>query len=108
MEEETGDVAVLKSIGFQNGVIKCWHLFRMLLLVAASYVVAIIFSKTIGNYVIGNIVNHIIHVCEFEMITLFWANYVIVPVSVILLIALCMLTVLQAVNRIQIWRIRDE
>ncbi len=57
---------------------------------------------------IGNIVNHIIHVCEFEMITLFWANYVIVPVSVILLIALCMLTVLQAVNRIQIWRIRDE
>lgn len=108
MEEETGDVAVLKSIGFQNGVIKCWHLFRMLLLVAASYIVAIIFSKTIGNYVIGNIVNHIIHVCEFEMITLFWANYVIVPVSVILLIALCMLTVLQAVNRIQIWRIRDE
>lgn len=108
LEEETGDMAVLKSMGFYNGVIKCWHLLRMLLLVAASYVMAVVFSKTIGNYVIGNIVNHIIRVCEFEMITRFFANYVIVPVSVILLIALCMMTALQIVNRIQIWRIRDE
>ncbi len=108
MEEETTDVAVLKSMGFDNGAIKCWHLFRILLLVVMSYVVAIVFSKTLGNFVIGKIVNHIIHVYDFEMITRFFANFVIVPVSVILLIAVCMLTALQAVNRIQIWRIRDE
>lgn len=108
IEEETADVALLKSMGFGRGLIKWWHMLRILLLVMISYVVAVIFTTTIGNFIIGKMVDAIIHVYDFKMIPQFFASFVIVPICVILLITLCLLPVLKAVNKIQIWRIRDE
>lgn len=108
IEEETRDMAVLKSMGFDRGIIKRWHLARILLLVVMSYVLAIIFSMTIGNPAMGKLVSKLIYVYGFEIVTRFFTNFVVVPVSVILLITLCMLPMLKAVNKIQIWRIRDE
>lgn len=108
LEEETGDIAVMKSMGFDNGAIKSWHILRMLLLAALSCLAAIIFNQTLGNFAVGKLINEIIDVCAFEMITRPVPNFVIVPACVIALIALCMIPVVQAVNGIQVWRIRDE
>lgn len=108
IEEETRDMAVLKSMGFDRGIIKRWHLAKILLLVVMSYVLAIIFSMTIRNPAMGKLVSKLIYVYGFEIVTRFFTNFVVVPVSVILLITLCMLPMLKAVNKIQIWRIRDE
>ncbi len=108
IEEETGDVAVLKSMGFNSNSVKLWHLVRMLLLVVISCVAAVILTTTLGNIIISKTVSSLICVYEFDIIINIFANFVIVPVSVTLLIVLCMLLILKAVNNIQIWRIRDE
>lgn len=106
--EEISDVAVLKSMGFDQKPIKWWQMIRILLLVGLSYLTAVIFTTTIGRVIIGQLVNRIIYVYDFQLVIRFFANFVVVPVCVILLVALCLLPVLKAVNKIEIWRIRDE
>ncbi len=108
IEEETSDVAVLKSMGFDRMPVRMWHVLRMVLLIVISYLVATVLTMTAGNFLLGKLISAVIYVCDFQVITRFFANFVVVPVCAVMLVVICLILMLKSVDKIQIWRIRNE
>lgn len=108
IEEETADIAMLKSTGLSNKSIKLWQYSRIMLLVLISVITALIFIQTIGHLVIGKIASIIIHIVEFTFVVKFIPNFVIVPLCVAALISIVLIPIMKIIDTIQIWRVRNE
>ena len=108
IEEETSDIAVMKSMGFDSVPVKLWHIFRMIILTVISYLIAVVLNITIGNFLLGRLVSGVIYVYDFQIIVRFFTNFVVVPLCLTVAVILSILPGLKSVGKIQIWRIRNE
>lgn len=108
IEDETADIAMLKSLGFHNYSIKLWQHSRIMILAGVSVITALIFIQTIGHFIIGKIVSAIIHVVNFTFVVKFIPNFVIVPLCFAALISIALIPVIKIIDTIQIWRVRNE
>ena len=108
IEEEKADIALLKSMGFMTKSIRLWHLIRLMLLAAVSYLGALVFVKTIGNVIAAKIYMAICKTHEFILQTDVMHNFVITPVVVILGLGTVIYLVTGLTKNISILKVRDE
>ena len=108
IDEETSDIALLKSMGFGRGVIRAWHFFRLMLLSLFSLLLTYVFMATAGNFLIGNLFKSIMKSGDFTLKVLPLSNFVIVPVCILADLALVTYLMTRITNKIQIWKVRNE
>ena len=108
IDEETSDIALLKSMGFGRGVIRAWHFFRLMLLSLFSLLLTYVFMATAGNFLIGNLFKSIMKSGDFTLKVLPLSNFVIVPVCILAGLALVTYLMTRITNKIQIWKVRNE
>ena len=108
IDEETSDIALLKSMGFDRGVIRAWHFFRLMLLSFFSLLLTYVFMATAGNFLIGNMFKSLMKAGYFNLKVLPVSNFVIVPLFVLTGLALVIYLMTRITNKIQIWKVRNE
>ena len=108
IDEETSDIALLKSMGFERGVIRAWHFFRLMLLSFFSLLLTYVFMATAGNFLIGNMFKSLMKAGYFNLKVLPVSNFVIVPLFVLTGLALVIYLMTRITNKIQIWKVRNE
>jgi hypothetical protein len=108
IDEETADIALLKSMGFTKGAIRSWHFWRLMLLSLLSLGLSYVFIDTAGEFLIGKLFQSFMRCKEFTFTVLPVPNFVIVPLCVIVLLMAVILIVTRLADRIEIWKVRNE
>ena len=108
IEEETGDIAMLKSMGFSNFSVKMWYYCRMIILVLISIVGAHLLINTLGHMIVGKLIASTLYLVSFDIEISALKSFVIIPIMSLVIISLVMIVALRRINNIQIWRIRNE
>ena len=108
IDEETADIALLKSMGFGTGVIRAWHFLRLMLLAVFSLVLSYVFMVTGGNFLISRLFSGIMKCSGFTFKVLPVNNFVIIPFVVITGLALVIYLMTSITNNIRIWKVRSE
>ena len=108
MEEETSDIAMLKSLGIDKKSIRAWHYERLLILVGVAAAAAVIMALTINRFIFDRIGVAVLHVAEFIIALPTLTSLIALPLWIALLISAVMLISFKTMDKIQIWRVRDE
>ena len=108
MEEETADIAMLKSLGIDKKSIRAWHYERLLILVGVAAAAAVIMALTVNRFIFDRIGVAVLHVAEFIIASPTAASLIALPLWIALLISVVMLISFKTMDKIQIWRVRDE
>ena len=108
IDEETADIALLKSMGFDRGVIRAWHFLRLMLLAVFSLVITYVFMATGGNFLIGSLFKSVMKSGSFTFKVLPVNNFIIIPLCVITGLALVIYVMTRITNSIRIWKVRNE
>lgn len=108
IEEETGDIAMLKSMGFSNFSVKMWYYCRMIILMLISIAGAHLLINTLGHMIVGKLIASTLYLVSFDIEISALKSFVIIPIVSLVLISLVMIVALRRINNIQIWRIRNE
>ena len=104
---ETPEIALLKSMGFTDGQIKRSKLLRGLLLLLISAAIAYTIHFCLGNLFIGVMMQYL-DMTGFAYIYEPIKTFVIIPAINILSIMIILIFVQRIINRIQIWKIRED
>lgn len=108
MEEEVSSVALLKSIGFDNKNIKKWQYSRVIILVVMSFVIAVLFTATVGNLFMHMVFELLVNMSGFSFRVIPVTNYILLPLVLVFTVTMVLVVVLKPIEKIQIWRIRNE
>lgn len=108
IEEETSDIAMLKSMGFDKGSIRMWHYFRLFALVIISTVIAVILAYTLNKIVFDLIGRAVLGVGRFMVASPPVIALTALPAAVVLIITFVMTASFKMMDQIRIWRIRNE
>ncbi|MBO7452813.1 MAG: hypothetical protein J6U54_20980 [Clostridiales bacterium] len=108
IDEETSDIALLKSMGFSNGSIRAWHFLRLMLLAAFSMGLTYVFMVTGGNLFIGELFKGIMKCGRFKLTVVHVSNFIILPACVITGLAIVTSVITSFTGNIQIWKVRNE
>ncbi len=108
IEEETSDIAMLKSMGFDKGSIRMWHYFRLFALVIISTVIAVILAYTLNKIVFDLIGRAVLCVGRFMVASPPVIALTALPAAVVLIITFVMTASFKMMDQIRIWRIRNE
>ncbi len=108
IEEETADIALLKSMGFKRSVIRGWHLIRLVILGILSMVLALLFTATAGNKLAEWLFITLLRNCSFTLTVDPVHNFVIVPLIVMTGLVIVVYLMTRLTDKIQIWKVRTE
>ncbi len=108
IEEETSDIAMLKSMGFDRGSIRMWHFSRLIILIIISFVMALILAFTLIKALFGMIGSAALGVVSFGIVSPPLASVILLPLAVVVIISAVMLVSFRSMDQIRIWRIRNE
>ena len=108
IDEETADIALLKSMGFSKVSIRSWHFWRLLLLSTLSLGLTYVFMATVGNFLIGRLFSSLMRCKEFTFTVLPVPNFVILPLCIITLLIAVILLITRLADKIEIWKVRNE
>lgn len=107
IEEETSEIALQSIMGFSKGTIKRWQFLRMMILVGISVILAGVLIIPLDE-IISIVTSSMLRVVHFNIIVRFLPNFVYIPICSIALVALVLLPALKQIDRIQIWRVRND
>ncbi|MBO7355124.1 MAG: FtsX-like permease family protein [Lachnospiraceae bacterium] len=108
IEEETSDIAMLKSMGSDKRSIRMWHYFRLLTLVVISTIISVILAYTLNRTVFDHIGRAALGVGRFIIVAPSAMTLIVLPASVVLIITFVMIASFKMMDQIRIWRIRNE
>lgn len=108
IEEETADIALLKSMGFKRSVIRGWHLIRLTILGVLSMGLSLVFTATLGNKFAETLFVSLLRNYSFKLTVDPIHNFVIVPLIVISGLVIVVYLMTRLTDRIQIWKVRTE
>ncbi|MBR6158507.1 MAG: FtsX-like permease family protein [Lachnospiraceae bacterium] len=108
IEEETGDIAMLKSIGVDRKSVRGWHFDRIMLLVVTATVFAVLAAYTVNVLVFGKVGEMLLGVAEFQVAYPTVPALIVIPLGLAALIFVSLLISLKPMDSIQIWRVRNE
>ena len=108
IEEETSDIAMLKSMGFDKRSIRMWHYFRLFTLVIISTLIAVTLAYTLNRIVFDYIGRAALGVGKFMVAPPPVITLIVLPISIVLIITLVMSASFKMIDQIRIWRIRNE
>ena len=106
LARETPGIAMLKSVGFSNDDIKRWHMFRMLIILVVSFILAYILEYTVVN-LFAQMIFLTFGITRFHFISNPIEACVIIPGIVLLIGYVAMKICLMKVKNINIWNIRE-
>jgi hypothetical protein len=107
MKDEENETAMLKSCGFDDGSIKKWQLLRMLLLFGAAQVLAALLMPTAVAQLNNLAFSGLMGLKGWEF-TGSWVPCALWIVFITVLAAIADIIVLRGIEKIEIWRIRNE
>ena len=108
IEEEASDIAMLKSLGFSHNKIRLWHYLRIIILVAAGFVIGALLTCLVGNVLLDFAMNIIMYASGFHLIPNILSEYILLPVCLAAILSFVFYLSSKNIKRIFIWRIKDE
>lgn len=108
IEDETSDIAILKSMGFDGKTIGSWQYLRIILLVISSSLIAVAASFTISRYLLGALGKSALSMGSFLVAAPSPLAMMVVPLGLLVIVTAALLISFKTINGIEIWRIRDE
>lgn len=108
IEEETSDIAMLKSLGVSRKSIRSWYYRRITLLVGIAVVIAWILTCTIVKSAFSLVACSLLAIVQFIIYNPPVSIMVIVPAALILWITVIMMASLKAMDFIKIWKVKSE
>ena len=105
--EETAETALMKSIGFRESTIKAAHIFRMLILVLVSVILGEILLRTLGQFIVG-IIMESLGITGFGLLPEFFLSFIVIPVLITATVLITQWLTLRRIDNIDIRSIRDE
>lgn len=108
IEEETADVAMLKSLGIDKREIKKWQYFRILILVLVATVLAVLLSFTLTKLLFNELGKWALLVGSFILASPSLKEILLLPLGLIALVSCVMLISFRPIDGIKIWKIREE
>lgn len=107
IKDEENETAMLKSCGFDDSSIKKCQFLRMLLLFGAAQVLAAVLMPTGVTWLNNIVIRRLLGLTNWEF-TGSWIPCALWIVFVTVLVAAVDLIVLRGIEKIEIWRIRNE
>lgn len=107
LSEEVPEIALLKSTGFRDSAIRCWHLLRMLCVTLISVVLGEIIFWTAGTPFFRFFMRQY-QVTGIRFLFEFPVSFLVIPAAVILTVLLVTRLTLTKIRRIDIRRINEE
>ena len=108
IEEETADIAMLKSLGIHKREIWKWQYFRIMLLVMIATVLAILMSFTLTKLIFNEIGKAALLLGSFWLCSPSLKSILLLPLGLAALVSLVTLLSLLPINGIKIWKVREE
>ena len=108
IEEETADIAMLKSIGVDRSSIRGWHYLRMLILVVCAIILGFILSFTVSKAVFNQVGMVVLGVGKFTLASPTALFMVVIPLGLLMLVSISLVLAFKPIDSIKIWRVRDE
>ena len=108
IEEETADIAMLKSLGIHKREIGKWQYFRIMLLVLIATVLAILMSFTLTKLIFNEIGKAALLLGSFWLCSPSLKSILLLPLGLAALVSLVTLLSLLPINGIKIWKVREE
>lgn len=108
MEEEISSVALLKSMGIDNRSIKKWHYLRVVILGIGAFLMAVLFTVTFGNLFMKMAFEVLLKMAGFSFRVNLITCYILLPIVLLIIVTLVLALMLKPIEKIQIWRIRNE
>ncbi|MBO4389616.1 MAG: FtsX-like permease family protein [Lachnospiraceae bacterium] len=108
IEEETSDIAMLKSLGIDRGSIRKWQYIRIILLVATAVTLAVVLSLTFSKVLFNVLAQLFISVGSFILVSPPVTALIGLPLAIVVLVSIVMLISFPSIDVIKIWKVRDE
>ena len=108
IEEETTDIAMLKSIGVDRKSIRGWHYLRILILVVCAMILGFIGAFTISKVLFNQVGITVLGVGRFGLASPTLFSMIIIPLGLLILVSISLLLAFKSIDSIKIWRVRDE
>ena len=108
IEEETADIAMLKSIGVDKNSIRGWHYIRILILVACSIIIGIALAFTVSKMIFNQIGIAALGVGRFALASPTPFSMIVISLGLLVTISISLLLAFKPIDSIKIWRVRDE
>jgi ABC-type antimicrobial peptide transport system permease subunit len=108
IEEETSDIAMLKSIGVDRSSIRGWHYLRILILVLCAIVLGFLLSFTVSKALFNQVGMAVLGVGKFALASPTPFSMIVIPLGLLVLVSISLLLAFKPIDSIKIWRVRDE
>ena len=108
IEEETSDIAMLGSMGFDKWSVRKWHYYRLLILIVLSTLLALLFAFTLNKWLFNKIGCAALGLVSFKIASPPAFVLILLPAALILIITAVMAVSFRSMDQIRIWRIRNE
>ncbi|OQA22960.1 MAG: FtsX-like permease family protein [Firmicutes bacterium ADurb.Bin354] len=108
IEEETADIAMLKSLGVSGSSIRRWQYLRILMLVMIAIVISVILAFTASKALFGKIGVSALGVAKFTFASPSIFALIVFPLGLIILVTISLMLSFRPIDNIQIWRVRNE
>ena len=108
IEEETSDIAMLKSLGVDGKDIKKWQYIRIMILVVVASFMAILLSFTVMRMLFNMIGKAALNVGQFMIVTPPVGYLLLLPMGLAVLVTVILYISFKPIDRIKIWKVREE
>ena len=108
IEEETSDIAMLGSMGFDKWSVRKWHYYRLLILIVLSTALAILSAFTLNKWLFNRIGSAVLGLVSFKIASPPVFVLILLPSVLVVIISAVMAVSFRSMDQIRIWRIRNE
>ncbi len=108
IEEETSDIAMLGSMGFDKWSVRKWHYYRLVILIIISTVLAVLLAFTLNKWLFGRIGCAALGLVSFKIASPPAETLILLPAALLAIISAVMAVSFRSMDQIRIWRIRNE
>ena len=108
IEEETSDIAMLGSMGFDKWSVRKWHYYRLLILIVLSTALALLSAFTLNKWLFNRIGSAVLGLVSFKIASPPVFDLVLLPSALVVIISAVMAVSFRSMDQIRIWRIRNE
>lgn len=105
--KEVQSIAVMKSLGFKNGVIQRWQVLRISILLLGSIIIGVFTANILGEWVIG-FVFHMFGVTKMSFNIVPQQVYLLFPLLILGVVLLAVYSSCGQIKKVQVWEMKQE
>jgi putative ABC transport system permease protein len=105
--KEVRSIAVMKSLGFKNGVIQRWQVLRISILLLGSIIIGVFTANVLGEWVIG-FVFQMFGVTKMSFNIVPQQVYLLFPLLILLVVLLAVYSSCGQIKKVQVWEMKQE